>query len=297
MSKSSLWDLDSALSRKSAQKHFGRKLDILKPLICFSHEFLHDCRSAGTHEIDLAVALAFRQCLEFADAVDVLLRHLIIAPAMAQARSALETAPQVILLAKRRDPVLAAAYIINGLYQAQLEVERKLKASDLDDEDTGLLQLALVDMQAVHEQYASDHAGQLALAALKTLGPGAPWYAIRNGPKNIHRLFDEVGAGKLSNFYRDLNPAVHGGLPLLGTGAASGDQSDAEYLQPIRPLRMPSPWSFRPLLTTAASVVLTLMTVVVYFVPHLPHWAPRYAAFREEHNRRCQAAELPSLCL
>jgi hypothetical protein len=129
------WDLDFADSRKAAQKHLGHKLEILRPLIRFSHESLRDCRDVSLDEVDLVVATAFRQCLEFADAVDILLRHMSIAPAAAQARGALEHAPQVVLLATSRDPVLATAYLLSSLRHMEHEFERKKKAAGLDDED------------------------------------------------------------------------------------------------------------------------------------------------------------------
>lgn len=295
MPKPSPWDLDFGESRKAAQKQLGHKLEVLRPLIQFSHAFLHDCRGVSTSEVDLVVAIAFRQCLEFADAVDILLRHMAIAPAAAQARGALEHAPQVVLLATRRDPVLAAAYLLAPMRQMEHELERKRKASGPGDEDQAAYQDALDGLQQLYSAQSQDRAGKEALAAVQTLGPGRPWYAIRKGPENIHELMKEVGLASLSHFYKDLNPVVHGGMPLMATAAASGDPGSADDPEWLRPLRSSSPWSFRPILAAATAVNVAFVIVFAHFVPRLQHWIPKYREFRKEHNRRCARAEMREL--
>jgi hypothetical protein len=147
--------LDFSESRKAAQKQLGHKLEVLRSLIQFSHKFLHDCRGVPTSEVDMVVALAFRQCLEFADAVDILLRHMAIAPAAAQARGALEHAPQVVLLATRRDPVLAVGYLLAPLRQMEHELERKKKAGGLDEEDQAGFEDALDGLQQLYSTHAT----------------------------------------------------------------------------------------------------------------------------------------------
>jgi hypothetical protein len=248
MPRPSPWDLDFGESRKAAQKQLGPKLEVLRPLIQFSHRFLHDCRGVSISDVDMIVSMAFRQCLEFADAVDILLRHMSIAPAAAQARGALEHAPQVVLLATRRDPVLAAAYFLATLRQMEHELERKKKASGPDEEDRAAFEDALDGLQQLYSAHSQDRASKEALAALKPLGPGRPWYAIRNGPENIHKLMNEVGIAPLSHFYQDLNPVAHGGMPLMAIAAASGDPGSENDPDWLRPLRSTSPWSFRPIL-------------------------------------------------
>lgn len=297
MATPSPWDLDFADSRKAAQKHLGHTLEILRPLIRLSHEFLRDCRDVSTTELDLAVAMAFRQCLEFADAVDILLRHMAIAPAAAQARSALEHAPQVVFLARKQDPVLAVAYLLSSLVQSEHELKRKQKAAGLDDEDRQAFQTELDNLQVLFSEHARDRAGQEALTALKRLRVRDPWYAIRGGPENVHGLFAELEISPFSHLYSDLNPIVHGGMPLLAIAAASGEPGSETSLEWLRPLRVPSPWAFRPIRATSMGVSLALLNALGYFAPRLPDWIPRLHSFREEHNRRCVRAEMPDLSL
>ncbi|HEY0015516.1 MAG TPA: DUF5677 domain-containing protein [Longimicrobium sp.] len=295
MAKTSPWDLDFGESRKAAQKQLGHKLEVLRPLVQFSHKFLHDCRDVSVSEVDMVVAMAFRQCLEFADAVDILLRHMAIAPAAAQARGALEHAPQVVLLATRRDPVLAAAYLLSSLRQMEHELERKKKAGGLDEEDRAGFEDALDGLQQLYSANASDRAGKEALAALQPLGPGRPWYALRNGPDNIHKLIRDVGLDPLSHLYQDLNPVAHGGMPLMAIAAASGDPGSENDPDWLRPLRSTSPWSFRPILAAGTAVNVAFVHVFAYFVPRLQHWIAEFREFRKEHNRRCARAEMPVL--
>lgn len=295
MATPSPWDLDFADSRKAAQKHLGHTLEILRPLIRFSHESLRDCRDVSADEVDLVVATAFRQCLEFADAVDILLRHMAIAPAAAQARGALEHAPQVVLLTTKRDPVLAAAYLLSSLHHVEHEFERKKKAAGLDDEDRKAFQDGLDGLERLYSEQSQDRAGKEALAALKALSPGRPWYAIRNGPDNIHRLFRQLELAPLSHLYSDLNPIVHGGMPLLATAAASGlpgSDKDPEWL---RPLRVPSPWGFRPILAAGMAVNVALANVLTYFGARMQPRVAKYFDFKKEHNIRCMRAEMPVL--
>lgn len=295
MARPSPWNLDFADSRRAAQKHLGHKLEVLRPLIQFSHEFLHDCRGVSISEDDMVVAMAFRQCLEFADAVDILLRHMAIAPAAAQARGALEHAPQVVLLATRRDPVLTAAYLLSNLRHMEHELERKKKARGPDDEDQAAYQDALDGLQQLYRAQSQDRATREALAALQPLGPGRPWYAIRNGPENIHKLMKEVGIAPLSHFYQDLNPIAHGGMPLMAIASASGDPGSEDDLDWLRPLRSTSPWSFRPILAAGTAVNVAFAYVFAYFAPRLQHWIPKYLKFRKEHNQRCERADMAVL--
>lgn len=291
------WDLDFAESRKAAQKHLGHKLEILRPLIRLSHEFLRDCRAVSRTEVDQAVAMAFRQCLEFADAVDILLRHMAIAPAAAQARGALEHAPQVIFIAKTGDPVLAVAYLFSSLVQVEHEFKRKQKLPTLDDEDRQSFQTELDALQAMFNEHTHDRAGKEALTALRELRARDPWYAIRGGPETVHGLFEKLEIQGLSQLYSDLNPVVHGGMPLLAIAAASGEPGTETSPEWLRPLRVASPWAFRPIRATAMSVSLALFHSVGYFGPRLPAWLDRLQAFRQEHNRRCTRAEMPDLAL
>jgi hypothetical protein len=298
MPRPSPWDLDFAASRNAAQKHLGHKMEILRPLILFSHGLLREIPALCRDEIDLVVALSFRQCLEFADGVDLLLRHLMIVPAAAQARSALEHAPQVILLARRRDPVLAAAYLLSGMRNFEHELERKLKAPVFDEEDRNAIRLELDGVREHMSKYSADRAGREAFDGLRKLGPGRPWYAVRSGPENFHRLVEELELGAVSNFYSDLNPVVHGGMPVLAAASASGDPADENNQEEwLRPLRAPSPWSFRPILATSTALYLALVAVIPHFVSLAPEWVVRLETFRKEHERRCRKAEMPSLVL
>jgi hypothetical protein len=272
-------------------------LDLLRPLILYSHGCLRECREVCTEEVDVVVALAFRQCLEFADAVDILLRHMVIAPAAAQARSALEHAPQVVLLARRRDPVLAAAYLLSSLRQLEHELERKQKAPGLDEEDRDDIKARLEDLESLYADHARDHAGRRALAALKALKPGRPWFAMENGPGNIHDLMKEVDLGVLSNFYSDLNPVVHGGMPLMATAAASGEPGTESSREWLRSLRVSSPWRSRPIRATGLALVIALIEILSYFGPRLARSISKYKQFQKEHNRRCERAEMPELAI
>lgn len=60
MPRPSPWDLDFADSRRAAQKHLGHNLEILRPLIRFSHEYLREIRDVSATELDQAIAMAFR---------------------------------------------------------------------------------------------------------------------------------------------------------------------------------------------------------------------------------------------
>jgi hypothetical protein len=295
MPRPSPWDLDFAASRSAAQKHLGRSLEILRPLVVFSHGLLRETPALCRDDADLSVALAFRQTLEFADAVDLLLRHMMITPAAAQARSALEHAPQVILLAMRKDPVLAAAYVMSGLRSAEHELERKLTAPGLDDEDRRRIQAELEEARKLYEGDPTDRTGKEAADEIRKLRPGRPWYSIRNGPENIHRLFEELSLGALSNFYSDLNPVVHGGMPVMAAATASGDPVDATSMEWIRPLRATSPWAFRPVLSTTMAVNLALMSFFVCFVPRAPGWIERMQEFGRMQEKRCKDTVVPPM--
>lgn len=296
MPRTSPWDLDSADSRKAAQKHLGHQLELLRPLILYSHECLRDCRGVCTDEVDHVVAMAFRQCLEFADGVDILLRHMAIAPAAAQARSVLEHAPQVVLLARRRDPVLAVAYLLSSLRQLEHELERKKKAPGLDEEDRAGIKVQLDEISSLYDAHSRDHAGRKALAGLKALPAGRPWFAMENGPSNIHNLMKKIGLEALSNFYSDLNPVVHGGMPLMALAVASGEPGSENSLEWLRPLRVSSPWKFRPVLATVLAVTLALSEILAYFGSRIASIS-KFPQFRKEHNRRCKLAKMPVLAI
>jgi hypothetical protein len=296
MPKPSEWDLDFSVSRKAAAKHIGPSLEILRPLIRFSHELLRDCRDLIEDEVDLVLLTAFRQCLEFADAVDILLRHMVVTPAVAQARSALEHAPQVILLATRRDRVLAAGYLLSSLRSSEHELTRKQDAPGLDEDDRAEIRARLKALEELYAQHAGDRPGLEALTALKCLKRGDPWYAMRGGPNNIHKLMTALDLDALSTFYSDLNPVVHGGMPLLATGAASGLPGSEIDPELLRPLRTASPWAFRAILCTGMAVDLALLHVLNYFAPHLAtQVVPRFREFQKEHTRRCERADLSVL--
>jgi hypothetical protein len=297
MAKSSAWGLEFAESRKASQKHLGHKLEILRPMIRVGHEFLRDCRNVCRTESDIVVAIAFRQCLEFADSVDLLLRHLMIAPAAAQARSVIENAAQVVFLLKKQDPVLAVVYLASFARQMEHELTRKKTAQGIDDEGRQAIQEELDRLAVTYQNAAHDGAGKDAVAEVRQLPQGRPWYSVRGGPANIHRLLEEIGLGGLSIHYSDLNPVVHGGMPLHSLGMMSGDPEDAESSEWLRPLRVPSPWSFRPLLATGVGLNIALVHMVPFFITRIPNAASRLATFAEEHNQRCERADMAVLRL
>jgi hypothetical protein len=204
----------------------------------------------------------------------------------------------VIFLVKKKDPVLAAAYLIAGMLQMEHELRRKQMASGLDEEDRQLFQDEIDDLQAVLQRHARDRAGGAALAELRGLQAHAPWYAIRAGPKNVHKLFAELGVAALSHLYRDLNPVVHGGMPLLATATASGEPGTEGSVEWLRPLRVPSPWAFRPIRAATIAVKMVLVhSYAVHFAPRMPGWLARFESFRAEHDQRCTRAEMPDLSL
>lgn len=177
------------------------------------------------------------------------------------------------------------------------ELKRKQKAPALDDEDRELFQTELDNLQTLFTEHARDRAGQEALTALRRLRAQDPWYAIRNGPGNVHGLFAELEIAPFSHLYSDLNPIVHGGMPLLAIAAASGEPGSENSLEWLRPLRVPSPWAFRPIRATSMGVSMALLNALGYFGPRLPNWILRLQSFRDEHNRRCDRAEMPDLSL
>ncbi|HEU4882307.1 MAG TPA: DUF5677 domain-containing protein [Longimicrobium sp.] len=298
MPRPSPWDLDFAESRKAAQKQLGHQLEILRPLIRLSHEFLRECRDVATDDVDLVVAVALRQCLEFADAVDILLRHMSIAPAAAQARGALEHAPQVIWLVNKRDPVLAAAYVSAGILQMEHELRRKQTASGLNEEDRQLFQAEINGIQDMLEHHTRDRFGREALTELRRLRARDPWYAIQGGPKNVHELFAALELAPLSHIYSDLNPIVHGGMPLLAAATASGEPGTENSQEWLRPLRVPAPWAFRPIRATTIAVKIALLHAYFrHFSPRMPNWFARIDSFRVEHDQRCRRAAMPDLFL
>ncbi|HEX7243869.1 MAG TPA: DUF5677 domain-containing protein [Longimicrobiaceae bacterium] len=297
MRHSSPWDLDFASSRKEAQKHIGRKLEILSPLVRTGHALLYDCRKVCSDDTDAVVAVSFRQCLEFVDSVDLLLRHLIIAPAIGQARSALESAACTCYLAKKRDPVLSAAFLLSSMRHLKHELERKMESPHLDEEDRRAIRAEIEYVENHCATLATDHASRTALAALRNLGRSRAWYSILNGPQNIHRLMEDIGIGDLSQIYSDLNSAVHEGMPPLGFVGADGRPVDPSSAEWLRPLRAPSPWSFRPVMVGGLALKISLVTTAGYFLPRLPGWLSRLEEFRVEHNRRCEAGEMTMLSL
>ncbi|HYR11265.1 MAG TPA: DUF5677 domain-containing protein [Longimicrobium sp.] len=297
MPRPSPWDLDFAESRKAAQKYLGHQMEILRPLIRLSHEFLRECRDVSANEVDLVVAIAFRQCLEFADAVDILLRHMAIAPAAAQARGALEQAPQVMYLVQKKDPVQAAAYQFAAMVQAEHELKRKQTAAGLDDDDRQSIQAELDSIQVMFDDHTRDRAGREGLTALRRLRARDPWYAINGGPKNVHELFAALGVASLSYLYSDLNPVVHGGMPLLATATASGLPGSEQSQEWLRPLRVPAPWAFRPIRATTMAVSLGLLHAFRHFGTRMPGWITRLQSFQAEHNQRCTRAEMPDLSI
>ena len=297
MTRRSPWDLDFAESRKAAQKHLGAKIEVLRPMIRFGHEVLRDCRPVCRTEVDAAVATSFRQCLEFADSVDLQLRHLMIAPAAVQSRSALECAAQATYLAQKQDPVLAAAYIITPMLQMQHEMSRKIKAPGLDEDDRNEIQARADEISMTLDQFVHDEAGRQARAALQSLRSRDPWYSILAGPHDIHQLLKAIGAEGLSHHYSALNPVVHGSMAHLWVDFSSRDPMDSDATAWLRPLRSPSPWEFRPILATGAALKLGLYHLLVHFTPRMPELITRATEFAREHKKICTKAGLAVLSL
>lgn len=291
------WTLDFTASRKAAQRELGRKMELLHPMVATGHHLLHDSAGVCRDHVDVAVATSFRQCLEFVDAVDILLRHLTIVPAIAQARSAVETAVSTLYLATRRDAVVASAFLHAALRHAENELVRKKNSPHLDDDDRSEIQEQLHEIDAFFGTQATDYPSRTAIVALRALPAGRPWYSIQGGPRNFRELLKRVDVPDLAQVYSDLNAAVHEGIPQMGFYGADGSAGEPEGSEWLRPLRVPSPWAFRPVLAAGLAAKISLVVTLGHFLGRLPGWMPRIEAFRAQHNPRCHESGMEVLVL
>jgi hypothetical protein len=289
------WNLDFAASRRAAQKALGPTMELLHPMVEVGHEFLRDSAGVCRDHVDLAVATSFRQCLEFVDAVDVLLRHLVLVPAIAPARSAIETAAYTVHLAARRDAVLASAFLHAGVRHMERELLRKRDAPYQDDDGRREVQMMLDELDAHFREVATDYASRKGIAELRALRSGRPWYSIQDGPGSFHELLAQMGLADLARFYSDLNAAVHEGIPQLGFHGADGGPGDPTGREWLRPLRVYSPWAFRPVHAAGLAAKISLVTALRHLGVRLPGWGTRIQEFRERHNRRCREARMEGL--
>lgn len=288
------WKLDFAESRKAAQRALGRQMEILHPMVTTGHALLRDCAEISRDTTDVAVAASFRQCLEFVDAVDILLRHLAIVPAMAQARSSVETAAYTLYLVRERNAVVSSAFLYSGIRHAENEFERKRNLSHLDDDDRRAMHERTDEFHAFYAAHATDYASRTAIDALRKLRSGSPWYSIQSGPRNLRELLKRADAADLAQVYSDLNSTVHEGMPQVGFHGANGEPFDPEGGW-IRPLRVPSPWAFRPLLIAGSAAKISLVVALAYFIGRLPSWQTRIDTFAAKHNQRCRACGFEAL--
>jgi hypothetical protein len=291
------WNLDFASSREAARSALGPMMELLHPVVATGHDLLHDSLAVCHDHVDLAVATSFRQCLEFVDAVDVLLRHLVLAPAIAQARSAIETAASTVHLATSRDAVLASAFLHAGTRHMENELVRKRDATYQDDAGRREVQALLDELDALFRSQATDDPSRRGIAALRDLRPGRPWYSIHGGPSTLHQLLTQMGLADLARFYSDLNAAVHEGIPQLGFQGAGGGPPDPTGREWLRPLRVYSPWAFRPVHAAGLAANISLVTALRHFGVRLPGWGPRIQEFQERHNRRCRESGMEALAL
>lgn len=296
MTSKANWKLDFAASRSAAQRALGRRMELLHPMVATGHDLLRDCAGVCRDDVDHAVAASFRQCLEFVDGVDILLRHLVIVPAIAQARSAVETAGYTVYLARQRDAVVAAAYLYSGMRHAENERARKMDSPHLDEEDRRAFQGQKDELDAFQAQ-STDYPTRTAIAALQALRRRAPWYSIPGGPRHFRELLERSDAAVLAGVYSDLNPAVHEGMPQMGFHGADGGPGDPTGREWLRPLRVPSPWSFRPVLAAGVAAKVAVVVTLEHFMARLPDWHSRMDAFAVRHNKRCRDCGMQALAV
>lgn len=294
-SSAAAWDVADQQSRNLAKREMKDAHEILRPIIRFGQKLLRTGVRDAEAELDRVLSFSYRQTLEFVDGVDMLLRHHMVTPAGAQARSALESAVQTCYLSFRGTPRLAAAYTLAQLRSRRLLLEGRRRAPNVTDEEREAL-----DQQArgmwdqlralvpLHPPYAA------ALQEIDQLGDGEPWYRVFKGPRSIHKMMELLDLSSLSIYYRELNSIVHLGLPTAGLASDAGEGDAREWL---RPLRSVTDWWPMPLKVAIVSADLATQAYIVQYHRRHPDWLDEMLAFQKEHGVRCSRVGMPDLAM
>jgi hypothetical protein len=289
------WELDDQRSRNLAKKEMAHAHEILRPFIQFAQKLLRAAILDDSGVFDRPLAFAYRQTLEFVDGVDLLLRHHMVAPAGAQARSALEMAVQTCYLSFRVTPRIAVAYYLAQLKTKRLLIEGRMRAPNVNDvERQELSDMAaamwdnVIAMASLHPIYAE------ALEQINALKGGEPWFRVFNGPRNIHDMMDRLELSPLSIYYKELNSIVHVGLPTAAIAGLNANEEPAEWL---RPLRTATDWWPMPLKVAIVSADIATQAFIVHFNARHPRWLDDMLDFQKEHGERCEKAGMPDLAM
>jgi hypothetical protein len=291
------WNVDDQQSRNLAKREMKDAHDILRPIIHFGQKLLRAGVRDSDHYLDRVMASSYRQTLEFVDGVDLLLRHHMVTPAGAQARSALESAVQTCYLL-RGAPRLAAAYVLAQIRSKRQMYEGRTQAPNVNEEQRQELRELVertrntsAELAALHPAFAD------ALAELETLRDGEPWYRVFAGPRTIHDMMARLGHPSLSIHYRELNSVVHVGLPTAALAGAMPGTGPGEPSEWLRPLRSVTDWWTMPLKVGIVSADIATQAYIVQYNWRYPHWLDEMLQFQKEHSERCTRAGIPDLAM
>lgn len=272
-----------AADRRKTEERHGKQLGVLRPLVQLAGDILEVASALDPTDADAAVGLSFRQCAEFADAVEILSRQHASAPAGSAARSCIEAGAQTIFLRREPHPVRVAAYHLAPLV-AELPVLRKrLTAPTMDGDDLRELGEILRGMEQHLAVLTRAAAYRIAHEQLLRPRNRPTWYSVQGGPENIHRMLDRLGLEVLSLLYADQNSTVHGSPK----HALTAMEAAGTWLPP---LRSPTGYAFQPILAAVTTLQIATCEVALHFAPRRLKCAQLLRRFAPEHERRATAA-------
>jgi len=204
--------------------------DSLKETVDAGLDLLGRRITAG-HETFTAWAIkdTWRELLEAADAVDILVRAGAVGPSRIIGRTVLELAATIQYLVDRNDERVGAVRSLAMRMEFERQVMKAFSDVPTIPEEIHA-ELDRIHKETVNAQYSS-WAQMKASEELKELPAGAPWYAVFDGPSGPAARLRQAGLDKAyEKFFVPWNWAVHG-------TTADSHSTSAEPKFHYRPLR------------------------------------------------------------
>ena len=269
--------------RKTEEDRHRKQLGVLRPLVQLAEDIIAEVSPLEPTDADAAVGLSFRQCAEFADAVELLSRQRATAPAGSAARSCIETGAQAIFLRREPHPIRVAAYHLAPLVAELAALRKRQAAPSLDGDDLRELDELVREMEQHLAERSTEPAARAAYEQLLGHRSRPTWYSVQGGPENIHRMLDRLDLGVLSVLYADQNSTVHGS-PKHALTAMEGAGTW------LPPLRSRGGYAYQPILAAVTTLQIATCEVALHFAPRRLKCAHLLRRFAPEHERRSAAA-------
>jgi len=255
------------------------KLRTLELLVHLANAILQDLQKAFLSDRQTVIALAFRQCAEFADAVHLLSTEAISGPAASLARTCIETAAHCAFLTHDDSAIRVAAYEVSS-YLAELQsLQKRLDTPTCGEQDRQDLE-ALVS-QITQALCDPNHSAPWRAAhdELRKQKGRIVWYEVDGGPRNIHEMLKRTDLGALSALYGDMNATVHGG----NRHAIAAIEQAGTWLPG---LRAPSPFASQNLFVATVALHTATINVTALCGESSPQTIRRFLDFGTDHERR-----------